>query len=161
MSRRWTGWVLTAAAIAAGPAPALSSNDPSQASQPTVAQADVVPPAGGYTDCLEVTPQRVVPTARGGGIVILKMPYPTNKANGDLSLDNGMSTGAAEQLGATIERSKGASAGEDMQWLLLPDSKLVLQGAVQPAEVRAACGIPKGLTLLVPTRELGPPASSG
>jgi hypothetical protein len=154
MSRRWTGWVLTAAAIAAGPAPALSSNDPlqtpGQGFATTVAQADAAPPAGGYSDCLELTPPREA--VKGGEVLVLKMPYPTSKANGDLRL-NGMSGGADAQLRAAIERSKGDGAGEDMEWLLLPDDKLVPQGVVQPTKVRSACGIPKGLTQLLPSDE--------
>lgn len=143
MSRRWTGWVLTAAAIAAGPAPALSSNESPQTQRTIVAQAEALPPAGGYADCLEVTTPHVVTAIQGGDVVVLKRPYPTSKANGDLRLDKDMSTDTEAQL-----RSKGTS--DAAPWLLLPEGKVAPQGAVRPTAVHAACGIPKGLTLLAP-----------
>ena len=153
MSRPWTGWVLTAAAIAAGPAPALSSKSPNHASTQVVAQGDAVPPVSGHTDCLEVTLPHVVVDVRRGEVFVLKGPYPTSKANGNLHLNKGIPAATDEQLRAWIERSKGDGADEDMQWLLLPDGKLVPKDDVQPTEVRAACGIPKGLTLLLPSDE--------
>jgi hypothetical protein len=148
MSRRLTGWVLTAAAIAAGPAPALSSNDPNQipgqSFQTTVAQADALP----SSDCLEVTtPHEAV---KGGDVVVLKRPYPTSEANGDVGVDSVLSGDTDEQLRSAIDGSKRAGSGEAMQWLLLPTGKLMPQGAAQPTHVRAACGIPRGLTLRAP-----------
>jgi hypothetical protein len=156
MSRRLTGWVLTAAVIAAGPAPALSNNDPNetQGFRPVVAQADAVPPAGGYTDCLEVTNPRDVTGVRGGEIPVLKGPYPSNKANGDVRFERGMAGDADERLLGAIDRSKRAGTGPAMlPWPSLPEGKLMPEGAVQPTQVRAACGIPKGLTLLLPQDE--------
>jgi len=151
MSRRWTGWVLTAAAIAAGPAPALSSNDFPQTLQTIVAQADAVPPAGGHTDCLEIVTPREFMALRNGKVLVLNQPYPSSKANANVRFDSGMAGEADERLLGAIDRSKRATAGQAMlPWPSLPAGKLMPGGAVQPAEVRAACGIPKGLTLLTP-----------
>jgi len=150
MSRRWTGWVLTAAAIAAGPAPALSSNESPQTQRTIVAQADALPAAGGYTDCLEVVTPREFMVPHNGKVLVLDRPYPSSTANANLRFDSGMAGDADEQLRSAIARSTGNGSGEAAPWLLLPEGKLVPPGAVQPTAVRAACGIPRGLTLLAP-----------
>ena len=153
MSRPWTGWVLTAAAIAAGPAPALSSNDLSETLGPgyPVAQADAVPPAGGYTDCLEVVTPREFMVLHNGKVLVLDRPYPSSKANATLRFDSGMAGEADDRLLGAIDRSKRAAAGQAMlPWPSLPAGKLMPEGAVQPTQVRAACGIPRGVTLLTP-----------
>jgi len=129
MSRPWTGWVLTAAAIAAGPAPALSSNESPRPLQAILAQAAAVPPAGGGTDCLELVTPPEFKVLHNGEVLVLKKPYPTSKADGDIRSD------AARVM---------------LPRLSLPEGTLLPDGAMQPAQVRAACGIPKGLTLLSP-----------
>jgi len=146
MSRRWTGWVLTAAAIAAGPAPALSSNDPSnpyrrdlpQTAMPADSrQPSAVAQDGTYTDCLEVAPPRAALAVRGDTIPVLREPYPDSKANGDLRFDTGLPADIDPSLRSTIEQSKRPVAA-------MPE------GSARPARVRAACGIPRGVTLLAP-----------
>lgn len=146
MSRRWTGWVLTAAAIAAGPAPALSSNDPSNPYRhdlpQTVMPADSRQPSavaqdGIYTDCLEVNPPRAALAVRSDTITVLREPYPGSKANGDLRFDTSLPADIDPSLRSAIEQSKGAGAA-------------IPEGSARPARVRAACGIPRGVTLLAP-----------
>ena len=147
MSRRWTGWVLTAAAIAAGPAPALSSNDPSN---PYLQQQPRATLAGGeedYSNCLEVATPREAAVGRSGRILVLEQPYPGSKANGDLRFEADTSSGADESLRRAIESSKGPGSGQTI--------------TVRPAQVRAACGIPRGMTLLAPVGGPGLPASGG
>jgi hypothetical protein len=175
MSRRLTGWVLTAAAIAAGPAPALSSNDLNknlgQEFQPTVTPVgsmqllrDGIRYLAGddtdYTDCLEIMTPREYAVLRGGRVLVLHQPYPTSSANGNLRFDSGMSSDADEQLLGAIDRSKQASSGHaTLPWPSIPTGKLLPEGKVQPEHVKAACGIPRGLTLLAPAeRELRPAA---
>jgi hypothetical protein len=136
MSRRWTGWVLTAAAVAAGPAPALSSNDPSNPYAEQHLRATLAGGDGDYTNCLEVTTPREAVAGHSGRILVLQQPYPGSKANGDLRFEADTPSDADESLRRAIERSKGPGFDPVMlRW---------------PAQVRAACGIPGGLTLLVP-----------
>jgi hypothetical protein len=164
MSRRWTGWVLTAAAIAAGPAPALSSNDPSnaypqdvprsimQASPPQPPRDGIGPVAGAdgdYTNCLELAASREAMAVHSGRTLVLHQPYPGSKANGDLRFNADTSSGADESLRRAIEHSKDIGTGEAML-PSLPEGKLMPEGTAQQEPVRAACGIPGGLTLLLP-----------
>src|SRR5262249_31788872 len=148
MSRRMTGWVLTAAAIAAGPAPALSSNDPSNpygqdgppsimpaAAQPS--RAGIGPIAGGdgdYTNCLELTASSEAMAVHSGRVLVLEQPYPASRANRDLRFNADTSSGADESLRRAIEHGKGAGAGQ----VLLPslsEGKLMPEGTRQPEHV--------------------------
>jgi len=148
MSRRWTGWVLTAAAIAAGPAPALSSN---QSPQPLLAILAQAAPADGYTPCLEVATPPEPLVLRNGEVLVLDRPYPPSEAKSDLRFEGGMAGDVDDRLGAAIDHSKRAASGQAMlPWPSLPAGKRAPEGTVQPTEARAACGIPKGLTLLAP-----------
>jgi hypothetical protein len=151
MSRRWTGWVLTAAAIAAGPAPALSSNDlhqdPDQAVRPTVTHAGAVPllrvagDDGDYTHCLEVTP--------------VQQPHSglqTMAAGKGPPVDVYVPEHRAEGIAAEIARAKGGTADQATSGSLLIDRELPPNGMARPDQIKAACGIPRELTLLVPAR---------
>ncbi len=167
MSRRLTGWVLIAAVIAA--LPALSSNDPDQDLgrdfQPTVTHLgpmqllrDGLRSLAGddrdYTDCLEVMAPREITVLRGGRILVLGRPYPTSNANGNIQIDSGMSGDADEQLLGAIDRSKHPSSGQAiLPWPSVPSGEQLPEGRVQPEHVKAACGIPRGLTLLAPDEE--------
>jgi len=174
MSRRLTGWVLTAAVIAAGPAPALSRNDLDQGLgqdfQPTAMHVGAMPLlrdgirslAGDdrdYTDCLEVMTPREFAVLRGGKVLV--QPYPTSNANSKIRIDSGMAGDADEQLLGAIDRSKHASSGQAMlPWPSVPSGELQPEGKVQAEHVKAACGIPRGLTLLAPSAREPRPAAA-
>jgi hypothetical protein len=161
MLRRWTGWVLTAAAVAAGPAPALSSNDPSnpygQDGPPSIMavqppRAGIWPIAGGdgdYTNCLELTASSEAMAVHSGRVLVLEQPYPASRANRDLRFNADTSSGADESLRRAIEHGKGV--GGQAMLPSLSEGKLMPEGSAQPEHVRAACGIPGGMTLLLPT----------
>lgn len=166
MSRRLTGWVLTAAMIAALPAPALSSNDPinnlGRDFRPTVTplgstqllrdgMGSLAGDDNDHTDCLEVMTPREFTVLHGGKLLVVQRPYPKSNANGADRFDRGMAGDADEQLLGIIDPGKHFSSGQAM----LPEGK------VRPDHVRAACGIPGGLTLLAPVvRELRPAAGA-
>ena len=145
MSRRLTGWVLTAAVIAALPAPALSSNDssniPGRDFKPTAGPVDspsLVGEDGDFTNCFEVTPvlqpQAGLPRAAGKGppVDIYVSEHPT------------------EGIAGEIARAKRGAADQAMPGSLLIDRNLPPNGTARPDQIRAACGIPGGLTLLAP-----------
>jgi hypothetical protein len=153
MSRRLTGWVLTAAVIAALPAPALSSNDPSnnlgQDFRPAAAHVGSVQPSregsqplagsdGDDTNCLEVTsaqqPRGGMGAAKGAPVDIYLPEHP------------------AEGIAAEIARAKRDATGQAMPEPLLIDRNLP-SGAGRPDQIKAACGIPRGLTLRVPAAD--------
>ena len=141
MSRRLTGWVLTAAVIAALPAPALSSNDssniPGRDFRPT-AVPSLVDEDGDFTNCFEVTPglqpQVGLPRAGGKGppVDIYVGEHPT------------------EGIAGEIARAKRGAAGQAMPGSLLIDRTLTPNATVRPDQIKAACGIPGGLTLFTP-----------
>ena len=145
MCRRWTGWVLTAAAIAAGPAPALSSSETSNPYLQQQLRATLAGSEEDYSNCLELATPREATVRNSGKILVLHQPYPGSKANGDLRFEADTSSGADESLRRAIESSKGPGSGQ----------------VIQPAQVRAACGIPRRLTLLVPTGGIAPPPAAG
>ena len=155
MSRRLTGWVLTAAVIAALPAPALSSNDPSnipgQDFRPTVAPAGSLQPSrvriqflveddGDYTNCLEVSP---VQRPQSG--------LPTMTTGKGPPVDVYIPGHPAESIAGEIARAKGGAADQVTPRPLLIDRNLPPSGTTPPDQIKAACGIPRGLTLFAPT----------
>jgi len=145
MSRRLTGWVLTAAVIAALPAPALSSNDsrniPGPDFTPT-AVPSLVGEDGDFTNCFETTPVLqpqvgLAGTAAGKGppVDIYVREHPTASIAGD------------------IARAKRGAADPAMPESLLIDRNLPPNGTARPDQIRAACGIPGGLTQLAPAAD--------
>ncbi len=170
MSRRLTGWVLTAAAIAAGPAPALCSSDLNnnlgQHFRPTVAHVGSVQPlregirslAGDdrdYTNCLEVNPGQFM-AFRNGTVLHLESGLPTKDASKGPPVDIYEPERPEEGILGEIARAKRGGADQAMPpGPLLIGRDLPPSGMVQPDHIKAACGIPGGLTLLVPAmREL-------
>lgn len=162
MSRRLTGWVLTAA-IAALPAPALSSNDLDQDLdqdfQPTVTHVGSMPLlrdgirslAGDdrdYTDCLEVNPGQFM-VLRNGMILHLESGFPTKNAERSAPVDIYIPEHPEEGIVGEIARAKSGAAEQAMPPLLI-DRDLLPNGTVQLDHIKAACGIPRGLTLLAP-----------
>jgi hypothetical protein len=154
MSRRLTGWVLTAAVIAALPAPALSSNDPitnpGQNARPAIAAVGSLQPSregirplaggdGDFTNCLEVTP---VQQPRGGlsGMAAGKGP----------PVDIYVCEHSTADIAGEIARAKRGAADQAMPGSLSIDRKLPPNGTARPDQIRAACGIPGGLTLFAP-----------
>jgi hypothetical protein len=102
-----------------------------------------------------MTPREVM-VLRGGKVLVLRQPYPTRNANGNLRFESGMAGDADEQLLGAIDRSKHAGSGQAMlPWPSIPTGKLLPEGKVQPEHVKAACGIPRGLTLLGPAVRAG------
>jgi hypothetical protein len=146
MSRRLTGWVLTAAVIAALPAPALSSNDsstiPGRDFKPTVVPS-VVGEDGDFTNCFEVTPV-LQPQGRLPGMAAGKGP----------PVDIYVREHPTEGIAGEIARAKRGAADQAMPGSLLIDRTLTPNGTARPDQIKAACGIPGGLTLL-------PPAAGG
>jgi len=164
MSRRLTGWVLTAAAIAALPAPALSSNDPNnnlgQDFRPTVAHVGSIQPLrdgirslagddGDYTNCLEVNPGQFT-VLRNGAVQQPQSGLPTIAAGKGPPVDIYIPDHPAEGIVGEIARAKRGAADQATSGPLLIDRNLPPNGTVRPEHVKAACGIPRGLTLLVP-----------
>jgi hypothetical protein len=145
MSRRLTGWVLTAAVIAALPAPALSSSDPSNTLgrdfKPTagsVGSPSLIGDDGDFTNCFEVTPvlqpQAGLPRAAGKGrpVDVYVREHPT------------------ESIASDIARAKRGAPDLAVPKSLLIDRNLTPNATARPDPIRAACGIPGGLTLLAP-----------
>ena len=137
MSRPWTGWVLTAAVMAALPAPALSSNDTSNESgQDLRPMLSVAGDDGDYTNCLEVSPGRqpqdALQTMKGPPVDV----YVRGRPAGGIAAD--------------IARAKRGAADAATPEPLLIDRDLATTATARPAAIKAACGIPRGLTLLVP-----------
>ena len=154
MSRRLTGWVLTAAVIAALPAPALSSNDPisnpGQDFRPTVAPVGSLRPSpegsqplagsdGDFTNCLEVAPAQ---QPQGGlpGMAVAKGP----------PVDIYMRDRSTADIAGEIARAKRGAADQMAPGPLLIDRNLPPNGTARPDQIKAACGIPRGLTLFAP-----------
>ena len=160
MSRRLTGWVLTAAVIAALPAPALSSNDPNNDLGPDFRRA-VAGDDGDYTRCLEVTPEASTGLRNAGAQPPQDGP-PTIAAGKAPPVDIYLPEHPAEGIAAEIARAKRGAADQAMRpGPLLIDRNLPPNGTVQPDHIKAACGIPRGLTLLAPVeRELRPVAAN-
>lgn len=142
MSRRLTGWVLTAAVIAALPAPALSSNDPTNNLGPDF-RATVAGDDGDYTGCLEVTPGAFT-GPRNGAVQQSQSGLPAMAAGKGPPVDIYLPEHPAEGIVAEIASAKRSAADQALQ----PGPMLI-------DHIKAACGIPRGLTLLVPVeREL-------
>jgi hypothetical protein len=154
MSRRSTGWVLTAAVIAALPAPALSSNDPinnlGQDARPAIAAVGSLQPSregirplagddGDFTNCLEMTPPQ---QPRGGlsGTAAGKGP----------PVDIYVREHSTADIAGEIARAKRGAADQAMPEPLLIDRNLPPNGTARPDQIKAACGIPRGLTLFAP-----------
>jgi len=165
MSRRLTGWVLTAAMIAAGPSSALSSNDLDQdlgrEFQPTVTHVGAMPLlrdgtrslAGNdrdYTDCLEVTPKEFA-LLQNGMVLHLESGLPTKGVEKSAPVDIYIPDRPEQGIVGEIARAKRGAADQAMPLgPLLIDRDLLPNGTVQADHIKAACGIPRGLTLLVP-----------
>ena len=139
MSRRLTGWVLTAAVIAALPAPALSSSDPSNIpGRDSVGSPSLIGVDGDFTNCFEVMPvlqpQAGLPRAAGKGrpVDVYVREHPT------------------EGIASEIARAKRGAADLAVPGSLLIDRNLTPNVTARHDQIRAACGIPGGLTLLAP-----------
>jgi hypothetical protein len=142
--------MLTAAVIAALPASALSSNDPSNIPgrdfKPTagsVGSPSLIGDDGDFTNCFEVTP---VLQPQGG--------LPGMAAGKGPPVDIYVREHPTEGIVGEIARAKRGAADQAMPGSLLIDRNLTPNGTARPDQIKAACGIPGGLTLL-------PPAAGG
>ena len=153
MSRRLTGWVLTAAVIAALPAPALSSNDPSNIPGRDFKPTDfpsLVGQGGDFTNCFEVTP---VLQPQGGLATMTTGKGPP--------VDVYIADHRVGSLAGEIARAKRSPADRAISGSLLLDRSPPSNGTARPDQIKAACGIPRGLTLLAPTGMTALSASAG
>jgi hypothetical protein len=64
----------------------------------------------------------------------------------------------AEGIAGEIARAKGGAGDQATPGPLLIDRNLPPNGTARPAQIKAACGIPRGLTLLVPAARESRPA---